>query len=340
MTQSDIQSLKLIFKLYKQITTLQVVKTFLKNKGVHYSASGWDELWERRVLPAFEDGKIKISEFEELLKEAEEHGKQHIFMYKCSPEKAKDLMNPERVKGILAEHGLTPLLDQAKLLNEPDEPTIVDIRYESSGPKSSLVIKLLETRISNKKLGEEDTGDGYFIVKYHRIKERTVNLVKLHDDGLLEMRVMSISNSGNYNRSVADFWRRLAFILHESHFSMTSLAKAKNYLWENREDLGELIRHSSYTFRNDIGNSIMASSGKPDSSLLEDEGVQSGIKSFVDHEGYCDENNIYFLANEDNKPSTNIHVLLSGLGHEFAITKHCLRDDYEFVLNKIRSFNQ
>lgn len=56
-------------------------------------------------------------------------------------------------------------------------------------------------------------------------------------------------------------------------------------------------------------------------------------------DGYCSSSNVWFLEGPSGIPSKKIHVLLSGEMHEFAITMHCRKADYDYVIGKIRFLN-
>ncbi len=43
---------KLIMDLLSQVTSLKVVSNFLKKKELPYSVTGWDFLYQKRILPA------------------------------------------------------------------------------------------------------------------------------------------------------------------------------------------------------------------------------------------------------------------------------------------------
>jgi hypothetical protein len=252
-------------------------------------------------------------------------------------------MGRERVNSIISKCGLADLIDAPKVLDQPQSPEISDIRWEHVSPKKSqqLIIKIIETRETSELLSENSKGD--ILTKKWRIKkERAVNLFKLHADGLLELRITSQSNSTQYKSKVNHMWKLVADFLPRDYFTEISLLKAKDLLWSERNSLQDKIRFSDATLKNDVGNTIRAATGSPASSLYEDDGINSSMKAFMEHDAYCDSHNIWFkIQNQsDHDKPREIHVLLSGEVNEFAITAHCSSQEYEYVYDQLRNFNK
>ena len=326
-----------VLDLIENATNLTVVKDFLKSKGLHHSASGWDEIRNKRILPALEEGKLSFSDLVGLLCDVEEHGSQHVFLFGCSKKRSMELLAPERIKELLTSMGALNLMSNPLILDKPQAPTITDVRLS---PDIGLVIKVIEKRISREFIGEEELENGVYVRKYQQIVERAVNIAKLHPDGLLEIRISSHRNSSNYKWDVDSLRKRVSDFIPIAEFLPISIGIAKDRLWKDRASLSPEIRFSASTFRNDFGSQIRASAGSLDEDLFEDEGVEESLEKFVEHDAYCDTTNIWFLIDKTRQDGKKIHVILSGELNEFSITTHCTMSDYEYVLNRIRSLNQ
>lgn len=275
MGASDQQNrLKLIFTLLRQTTSLDVVSGFLKSKGATHSASSWGDMYEKRIQPALEEHKISEADLLGLLRDAEECGRQHVFLYKVGGNKAIELIDRTRVTKLAQQNKLSDLLTSPKILDQPSEPTIVDVRWSSSSTQVdlALIVKIVETRVVQRFLDESSKGN-LITRNYEQVHERAVNLARLHRNGLLEIRLGSHSNSSNYRHDLKRIWQRLSFLINESEFIPISLSTAKNKLWHDRAALTDLIRYSDSTLKNDHGNVIKAASGSDISNLFLDEGV-------------------------------------------------------------------
>jgi hypothetical protein len=73
--------------------------------------------------------------------------------------------------------------------------------------------------------------------------------------------------------------------------------------------------------------------------LFDDSGAAESIDKFRGHGAHCDSSNIWFRPVEGIF-TREIHVLVSGLSNEFAVTANCTRTEYEYVLNELRTCNK
>lgn len=341
--RNDKKSVELIAKLLRQTSSLPIVSDFLKEKGLVHSASSWDDMVNKRLMPAIKSKDLAIQDLVELLRSVEEYGRQHVFLYRYAEPDASILMGQERVFTIMNKCGLVDLIKMPKVLDQPQSPEISDIRWEcvSSEKKQQFIIKIIETRETSEPLSEDTKGD--ILTKKWRIKkERAVNLFKLGADGLLELRIRSQSNSSQYKSKVNLMWQLVEDFLPRNYFREISLLKAKELILKDRDSLQDKIRYSNVTLKNDAGNTVSAATGSPTSDLYEDDGINSSMKAFMAHDAYCDSHNIWFRIpskSEHDKPH-EIHVLISGEINEFAITAHCSSQEYEYVYDQLRNFNK
>jgi hypothetical protein len=344
--RNNTKSVKLIVKLLRQTSSLAIVSEFLKAKGLTHSASSWDEMENKRIIPAINSKRLNIQDLIELLRNVEEYGHQHVFLYKCiDPSDAAILMGQERVNSIMSKCGLADLIKSPKVLDQPQSPEISDIRLEpvSSEKAHQFIIKIIETRKTEELISESENSKGDILTKRWKIKkERAINLFKLNSDGLLELRITSQSNSARYKSKVDMMWNIVEDFLPKDKFKEISLSNAKKTLWNDRNSLQDKIRFSDVTLKNDTGNTIKAATGSPVSSLYEDAGINSSMEAFVAHDAYCDSHNVWFkiTSESDQDKSREIHVLLSGEVNEFAITANCSSQEYEYVYDQLRNFNK
>ena len=77
-----------------------------------------------------------------------------------------------------------------------------------------------------------------------------------------------------------------------------------------------------------------------EADLADDDGTTSSLDAFLDHEAYCEEQNVWFKELPGGLPGRDIHVLLKGQINEFALTARCDRSEFDYVLNEIRILNK
>lgn len=334
----DLQRTKEIVSLLRQTTNKDVVAEFLKSKDLPSSGT-WDELLAKRIVPAVEEHKVSNEELIDLLRSAEEHGKQHVFLFQTRASIARDRMDRVRIATELKRRRLSTILTQPMVLDQPDTPTIVDVRWETANIDLSLTIKEVERRESQRFAGQHRSADGTRLTKeYELVRERAVNVVRLHHDGLLEMRISARSTgSTKYEQDVKMFWDRLRGLVDLGDYRPLPLAKLKAKLVEPSKLVG-LIRSSGSTLRNADGTVMHMSSRGEDADLYKDTGASDGISAFAKQGGYCDGSNFFFTKNPHL--SKDVHILLSGAINEFAVTADCSEEDYRYVLSQVRSLNK
>lgn len=331
-----------LLHLIQQHSTMSLVRELLKSKGAYFSASSWAALIETRVIPALNEGLITEGDLHSLLRQTEEFGGQHIFLYKCSPKTAREICTSVYLEATLNKAGLAHLLDGPVPMDMPSEQTIIDVRIDEVVGEPHLVIKTAEPRESWRYSREELVGD-----ELHRISEkvfvRSSNVARLSPKGLLEIRIASRSNTSKYSDDLMDFQNIISDLIDLSGFREHSLRGAKHYITKNAAQIKESICVSQAKYRDNEGYSITAAAGSPTATLADSASIDGAVGSFTDavYETYCEHTNIWFLKTEGQEcPSKDIHVLLSGEVHEFAVTSKCSPDDYEYVLSTISEFNE
>jgi hypothetical protein len=333
---------ELVFKLLQENATLGQIAQYLKRKGLHYSAGSWNELFDKRVSKSLEENDLTREDLVELIRLSEEYGAQHIFLYDTSAKRADKLINQRRVEELLEKMGLPSLINRPRILDQPSSPTITDIRVELNGARRSLVAKVVERRTYQRFIDQKNEGD-FLIRRYKELQVRAVNLFRLSDDGLLELRIYSHENSSDYRNDVAKMWNMLSFLFSPTDFKQRSLGKIKTNLWKNRDALQDILRYSDSTLRNALGTALSASTGSEQASLFNDPGASNSLDEFLKFKAYCDASNVWWLKGGgqqtkdeiDAVPSKDVHVLLKGATNEFVVTAKCSKQDYEYVLDKI-----
>lgn len=326
-----------IFKLLEDNTSLGVFAQFLKAKGLPYSVNTWKDAFERRVIPALKEGKLTRADLIGLLRQVEEYGRQHVFLYRTTPVKSSQLCNPVYIRSELGKLGREDLMDKSVVLDRPNDLTLVDVRIEQVTDGNLLVVKAIEGRLYREFIGEER--DGNKITRtYQEIDARAVNVARVHPDGLMELRVQSY-NSSDYDEHVADFWSLLNPIVPQAMFEAESISPAKQYLWKYKKKLESKIRYSDSRLRNKVGTVLSAATGDAQASLYQDNGAVESLDTFLKGDAYCDKSNVFWIKADNGIPSKDIHIMLDGKINEFAVTAACNKTDYEFVLSEIRKFN-
>jgi hypothetical protein len=333
----DIPKAREIIELLRQTTSLSVISDFLKTKSLASSAGSWDEMRDKRLLPALTNETISNGDLVALLRSAEECGRQHTFLYTCAQRRAIELLDRNHVTGVLRTRRQVGLLTEPDILHQPATPTLVDVRWDSANVDLRLILKEVELRSQQRYLRTER--DGNLLRKiYHVQEERVVNVARLHRNGLLELRIGSHANSSQYQDDVNRFWRQVAQFLPRGDFREFALTRAKARLLTDRDNLRDRIRYADSTLRNDNGTALRIATSSEANDLSDDTGANESLDAFMRHDAICEGHNIYFKPNP--QLTKEVHVLMTGASNEFAVPANCSEGDYEYVLDQVRSLNR
>lgn len=340
---SDVQigSARVIYSLLKNGTTQQVIKSFLKERDLAVSAANSDELFDKRILPALIDGTISLGDFRDLLKSVEECGRQHVFVFRCAPARAAQLISRARVESIADGMGLKNLISQPLDLDLPPVPTLVEIRIEedAQGNPIALVLKQVESRDVHKLIGmEEGAAENRMHKVYAVEKKRAVNIARLCANGEMELRIASQDNTTRYSGNVASFFVAISDFLPRSEFHEVSLSLAKARLLSEHASLKNEIRYGNSEAVNEYGRRLGVSTSSQEENVFDDDGLKDGLGGFLAKGGLVSRTNLYFKIH-GSSPAREVHVLLSGAHNEFAIPVGCTPEDFGYVCEKIREFN-
>lgn len=334
------EKLSLLLKLIERATSIAVVRDFLRSRNVPHSAASWEELRTKRIVPSINEGQISLADLHALLRSTEGFGRQHVFLFKCLPERAAAMISEERVRGLLLEKGVGKSGDDPLVVDLPAEPTFVDVRFTKLEGIQSMMLKEVEKRTSKKLTSEATDNEAMTYTKVYTVEhQRAINVARLWDNGLLEVRIASRDNATRYQDDLAHFFNRLKPIISRNEFVDVSLRQLKVNLWAKRVELQHLVKFSTYTLQDDEGMSLRANAVLSSDDLAGSERIAKSLAEFNAETVQCSDSNIYFKIVEKGKTVKEIHVLLSGEVNEFAVTAAITEEEYEYVLRQVLQHN-
>src|SRR3989442_591551 len=115
----SVEKAQLVVKLLSEVTSLDVVSEYLKSRGLTHSAGSWDQMRNKRILPAISKGKLTFQDLFRLLAESEEHGRCHTFLYQCKQGEIRRVFDRERIATIAAKSNQQEALKGMILVDLP-----------------------------------------------------------------------------------------------------------------------------------------------------------------------------------------------------------------------------
>lgn len=334
------EMLRLLMELIERATSLSVVRDFLKARNLPHSAGSWEDLRTKRIFPAYDEGKVTLADLHGLLRRTEGFGRQHVFLFKCPPERAAVMIAEKRIRQVLQENPIATLGGDPLVVDLPEQPTIVDVQFVAIDGVQTVSFKEVEKRTSRKLTSEVNDRAAMTLTKVYTYEhQRAINVVRLWENGLLEVRIASRDSATKYKEDLADFLYRLRAVLPRSEFRDMSLGDLKKNLWEKRIELQDILKFSTYTLRDDEGMSLRANTVLSSDDLAGSERIAKSLAEFDTETSYCSESNVYFKIPKGDDGIKEIHVLLNGEDNEFAMTAAMTEEEYEYVLRQVLEHN-
>lgn len=343
-TRLSEDELSVAVRLLKKNSSIHAMSTFLKRRELVSSAGSWDALVDLRLKPALSRGELGRDDIVRLLRDSEEFGRQHVFLYRCPRAEAANLTNEPTIRRRLAAMGIESLLSHPRIVEAPRGLQLVDVRLEPFKNRTSLVVKAVDVRRHRELIGSQTTGTTE-VLTYALREERAVNVIRVSSDGATEVRIQSHRNAVDYAVQAENFFAKCTGIVDRLQFEDFSLAKARLNMIKNRKQLSRPVRFGENMLRSKKGGAVRVSTGSWSKNMFDDdEELDGSVDTFISKgrgRTNCDTVNCTWLRLSDNSgPLSDIHTFIGGANNEFVIIPQCERLDYEYVLEKITSLSE
>ena len=334
--------LKIAVKLLKKNSSLTVTSAYLKSKDLPSSAGSWEMMRDERLKTAIDDGDLDRLDILHLLQDAEEYGRQHVFLYQTDPNTVASLVNPGNLRARLKKMGIEELFDKERIVEMVPGLQIVGMRHEQDSKGSAFVAKLLNVRKYMEQEGKPEVNGKRRTVHYTEQEDRAVDVFRVRADGLTEVRVQSHRNTVNYSEEAEEVFGKLTGIVDRMKFPDLSLAKARRFLLENGPKLTKEYAFGAGVAKTKKGGSVSLGAHIFGQGMFEggDDEMEGALETLKQKAGgrlNCDNANCT-MKKQASGPSADVHIYVGGKNNEIQIIPHCSRVDYYHVLTKIVAY--
>ncbi|MCG3268222.1 hypothetical protein [Yoonia sp. I 8.24] len=321
-----------IFKFLPSQATLEQAKTFLAKRSISFSAGSWDFMINERLKPALKDGTVSLLEVAGFLAEAEEHGKQHVLLYRIGKSEVARILDTNYLRAICATESRFPPFNSRSIVGVPESPTISEVRTEGT----TIVIKVIEKRyVRDESSYREWEKDGQLFTSVDTRPYRAANVVRIHSDGLCEVRIHSHMDAYDYGVEARALLTNLEPLIDSKKFSSYSLQDAKQYVCDpkHRKKAMEAfdVKHTEHL---DLAEGrLRPSISGYGTSMLNSSSLTAAIDAFHVTEGTVHRAGLTVRSCKGLR--RNINLGLSGEDNEFFLTAKVTKSEYEYVLQTI-----
>lgn len=330
--------LQIALRLLKANSSIYAVSAYLKRREMTYSANSWTEI-KGRIENAIKYQNFDRTDLINLLRETEEYGRQHVFLFDAVGRYHKQVIDESYLLKRLKTLDLDDLLNKPRIVDVPPGLQLVDIRLENGAKGKDLVVKGVGQRRSKVKIGSAPDG---LSVQYDWQYDRGIYVLRISSTGLTELRVQSFKNALDYMQEAEEMFNKCAGFVERIRFQPRSLTKARLIMVRDQKKLRSRIRFGANDLRSKKGGGMTLSTGDWQRDLYDgDEEMEGTLEAFLAKGkgiSRCDAVNCTWTKNGNAALSMDVHAYLGGASNEFQVIPHCERSDYEYVLEEILKF--
>ncbi|BCH55072.1 hypothetical protein ACQZ61_07455 [Agrobacterium vitis] len=331
--------LELLFSLISQQGTLEQVSNFLKERDLPHSANSWQVMINSRLRPPSSDGRLTLPDLIDLLRQTEEHGGQHIFFYKLVAGRSIKNLFDGNLPNLLMGASF-PSLGTTSLVEMPDNPTIVEIRQEAEKSRA-VCFKIVEKRTILEKVSNESANNGQIVVTYNQVPYRAVNMMRIQENGLAEIRIQSSKDAVSYGGNAEAVFRLLNPVVDRLDWMDENLDKFKFNLLDagKRNELQTVfgLKHTQHS--NTFGTRLSAAAGGIGSSMYDDADGVASLDRFLQNKGHAHCERVTINMKRHGPMHRSVGMLVTGEANEMAITSKVSKSEYEYIVSKVLENN-
>lgn len=296
---------------------------------------------EERIEPSLSSGAITRDDLIGIIREAEEHGSKHVRLFHFGAGYLEDLrgvMTQEAVGAWAKEIGF-PGLGEYVFSAYPTNPIVTEVRVGDGEDAYALVVKVARTEYRRKR-SVLAVIDGQEVYLAPRVPFRAVDVLKIHQNGLVEVRLNPRTEPPvSYSGTAQSVLSLVKELVETSMIAELSLSAAKNSFSDLRKEREVFENFELYEaqLKNDRGDRIQSSSQVEQGGILTSNVMTQVIRQFTvgDPEAYCERVRVSYNFGKVKR----INAILSDDANEIIFTAGLSREEYDEVLGAIIAVN-
>lgn len=302
------------------------------------------------ILDAVSHSIVHITEVQALIKDAEEYGDQHIFLYSLiNPNILGHLNNGKNLANKIIPAGI--LQTFPRIMDQPQQLEWGDFRYPNRGITNSWNMKLYDAKFREVKQNDNFDSNTYIrTVTYKREETRLIYVLEWNGQGELEFKISrsTFDSRKGLQGSVGQIMRAIdaggqGVVLH-NNFEKTDLTTCIKNFFLNSSTNQNVFKLLSATFKDSHGGVAIFKSenDQGDDDLLSEESRKEALEAYInDGDSRGTGLVIRFLAEGSGgilKNDINVAIGRDEINH-ITISAKIKPQEYKYVRRKIEEFN-
>lgn len=320
----------------------------LKKHKIRYSGHNKSDLLKSIKLNLMHNTS-SIDTIINYIDEIEEHGNQHVYLYKCNNNYLKQLASEEYVKKILTENGVINLYNNSKVVFLPEKPVLSSVKHDKNQLKFKWVVKKesnklvycgttegefdkqVKSYLSNHLEDGINSDDELEIKISRKLIHRSITIFSIDlISGYAELKIHKLHSGSNYSEIQQEYLNKLEKFIDVDHFEGSNITSVFGGLSGNKDILTR--KETDKVIR---GGTMNLTSSNRKSGIRNDK-VLNRAKDAVKDEVYPNYGSYYFEANGTIKKS--LHVTLYQEDNRIGIHRICDKPEVDYVLSRIRDY--
>jgi hypothetical protein len=324
MDQSDFD--KVISVLRDRGATISTISDYLKGRSLSHSANSWEELISKRLQPAFEEGALTEKDIQALLRDVEDYGRQHVFLYRDSSGDVASLLKATEIANALKAIHWDPSKTKFAIAGIPADVELIDVHYKDGKYLSFKFAERRELEVVEK----VELPEGILHRKSLQ-PVRAIDVVTFLESGLLEFRVAMIKGTKDYAAVVEVLWDKLSSFLPRDQFGEKDLSKLRRkFTIKPTETVRKIVRVRSTTGIHEEGAKFTSN---PTGDLMKAEDTVQGMAAFGGkNTARLGHMSVVFLAQKEGQiPQRDLGVIFTDAVNELRIIPRCTQREFEYL---------
>lgn len=335
-----------------EVATLKVCSAWLKSKGLTYSASGWPEMIDKRFRKSLSENSLTREDVAQLVHECEEYSNKRVHLFQTKS--GLDRHPIFSVGGIQKHYPKLknwPKFGERSIAKIPTGQQILEVRIDeahridderSVNIPRALVLKVGTREMRRVLVDETRQDNGREVLVYERRAVPVVYVVRLFEDGVLEIRMDRESEDHAYLGTASAIWTAIGPLVNRANYTERPIHGILGNLWDQKSRTR--LEKSFGIERSDHENGltkIITTVGKPNSVLSEDPNIIATIDLFHKlNSGPTRGCKGAFIKTMVTQAQIEAGLLplmvqIHGLQNEFSVWAKCRKADYDLMLFRL-----
>jgi hypothetical protein len=334
-----------IFALVETMCTAEQISAVLRlqkgAEGVRITAENKGELVRRNLREAVEAKAITEAQVFDLIRGAEENGRQHIFYFRCSKAYGSKLSLELVSENLWGKNWITKMSFPRHKLRENDFVWADGRLWNPEKKPRDWVLKVYGDEVHHRFLGESHEDNETLLVKKYAVeRRRRVLLARWNSPDILELRVPSDESRRRVIGWVQMLWRMIQVGVQRDEFKEWDLSAARGTMISKAEE-----NKKFYTFRDTtlVDPQSMAATfhpHAPEGGLFASVAARDAIKGLMKADSECAQLSATWLKG-DGLLSNDLRTYIGGMQtNEMIVREHCEARDLDHVTEQLRFYSR